>query len=61
MNENRPGIPFIWLDDEVGRPDRDFIEKNAAPGSKILIISPRIGITGNDYEVITEWRQGYGT
>ena len=58
MNENRPGIPFIWLDDEVRRPDRDYIEKNAATGSKILIISPRIGITGNDYEAITEWKQG---
>jgi len=57
MNENRPGIPFIWLDDEVGRKDRDFIEKNAAPGSGILIISPQIGITGKDYEVITEWKQ----
>lgn len=60
MNENRPGIPFIWLDDEIGRPDRDFIEQNAAPGSRILIISPRIGINSDDYEVITEWKQDLG-
>ena len=56
MNENRPGIPFLWLDDEVGRPDRDWIEKNCTPGSGIRIISPRTGIESGDLEEITDWK-----
>lgn len=56
MNENRPGIPFLWLDDEVGRKDRDWIEENCAPGSGIRIISPQTGITQDHLDEIKEWR-----
>lgn len=60
MNENRPGIPFIWLDDEVGANDRVYIEENAAPGSRILIISPQIGIAAGDLEEILDWKWEIG-
>lgn len=56
MNENRPGIPFLWLDDEVGRRDRDWIEENCAPHSGIRIISPQTGITADHLEEIEEWK-----
>jgi hypothetical protein len=57
MNENRPNVPFIWVDDEVTGRDRDFIEENGAPGSRILIVSPRFGLGEGDFEEILEWRQ----
>ena len=60
MNENRPGIPFLWLDDEVGRRDRDWIEENCAPGSGIRIISPQTGITDDHLEEIMEWKANLG-
>jgi hypothetical protein len=56
MNENRPGIPFLWLDDEVGQRDKDWIEENCAKGSGIRVISPRIGIADDNLEEISEWK-----
>lgn len=60
MNENRPGIPFLWLDDEVGLNDRLWIEKHCAPGSGIRIISPQTGITKDHLEEIEEWKHEIG-
>jgi hypothetical protein len=56
MNENRPGIPFLWLDDEVTKRDRVFIEENCAEGSGILLITPRYGLEEGHFERIEEWK-----
>lgn len=56
MNENRPGIPFLWLDDEVTKRDRVFIEESCAPGSGILLISPKFGLEEGHFEHIEEWK-----
>lgn len=56
MNENRPGIPFLWIDDEVTKRDRVFIEENCAPGSGILLVSPKFGLEEGHFERIEEWK-----
>lgn len=59
MNENRPGVPFKWLDDEVTRRDRDYIEENCVKGSGILLISPKYGIEDEHFDVLKEWKEIY--
>jgi hypothetical protein len=56
MAENRPGIPFIWLDDEVTRKDRDWIAEFSAKGSTSLLISPKFGLEESHFERIREWK-----
>jgi hypothetical protein len=56
MAENRPGIPFIWIDDEVTRRDRDWIEEFCPEGSGILLISPKYGLEEGHFERIEEWK-----
>jgi len=55
MKENRPGIPFKWIDDEVTRRDRDWIEETCAPGSGILLVSPKYGLEEAHFEILKEW------
>lgn len=57
MNENRPGIPFLWIDDEVTKRDREWIKENCAAGSDILLVSPKYGLEESHFERIKEWRQ----
>lgn len=59
MNRNRPGVPFRWLDDEVTRRDRTYIEENSVKGSGILLISPKFGLEDGHFEVLKEWREQY--
>lgn len=60
MNENRPGIPFKWIDDEVTRRDRAYIEENCVSGSGIILVSPKFGLEDGHFEVIQEWKEQYG-
>src|SRR6267142_2734012 len=56
MNENRPGIPFIWLDDEVTKRDRLWIADSCAKGSTILLINPKTGLEDEYFERIKAWK-----
>jgi hypothetical protein len=56
MNRYRPGIPFIWLDDEVTKRDRLWIADSCAEGSTILLINPKTGLENEYFERIKEWR-----
>lgn len=55
MNDNRTGIPFLWLDDEITKRDNMWIADFAAPGSIAMAISPKTGITDEHLEKIKEW------
>jgi len=57
MNENRPGIPFLWIDDEVTRRDRAWVEENCAPGSATMLVSPKFGLEDGHFEIIREWKE----
>lgn len=56
MDMNRPGIPFKWIDDEVTRRDRDWVEETCAPGSGIMLVSPKFGLEEGHFETIEEWK-----
>lgn len=57
MNEFRPGVRYIWLDDECTRKDRKYIELYSDGLGTSLQISPKTGITHETIEFLSEWSQ----
>lgn len=56
MNRYRPGQPFMWLDDEITKKDRLWITDSCAEGSTTFFVSPKTGLTDEDFKKIKEWR-----
>jgi hypothetical protein len=52
MNENRPGVPFIWIDDEATREDFHFLHKNCSGYADLMVISAAIGLTDQDFTTL---------
>ena len=50
MNANRPGQPFIWIDDECKQDDLDYLRENCTGFADVMIISPRIGLIERDFD-----------
>lgn len=49
MNSNRPGQPFIWVDDEPTGRDAAYLDKNCNSEAKILRINPKFGLMEADF------------
>ena len=56
MAYNRPEVPFIWIDDEVIRRDRDFIQENYSPDSTTLKVPPDKGLIDEHFKTIADWK-----
>lgn len=49
------GRPFIWIDDEIGDSDREWVSEQH-PGRALLYrVDPRVGLRPNDLDTVTEW------
>lgn len=52
----RPGAPWVWIDDETVDGDRDYV--NAHPGTGdgwMLFSDPATGLTEDDFERLLHW------
>ncbi|WP_280463916.1 HAD domain-containing protein [Nocardia carnea] len=51
------GRPFIWVDDEIGTGDREWVTENH-PGRALLHrVDARTGLRPDDFTVFTDWLQ----
>ncbi len=49
------GRPFVWVDDEIGTADREWVAVHH-PGPALLHrVDGRVGLTETDYAAICEW------
>ncbi|MFG3661455.1 HAD domain-containing protein [Streptomyces sp. NPDC047706] len=52
------GRPFVWLDDEIGAADRDWVTAHH-PGRALLHrVDHRVGLTDADLGVVAGWVRG---
>jgi hypothetical protein len=49
------GRPFVWVDDELGPQDADWIEANHPGQALVLHVNPRIGLLAEDFATLREW------
>lgn len=63
MNENRPNTPFIWIDDECTRKDRNELAFHTDGLGTTLQISPKFGLRNEDFAKLKEWmtKNGFHT
>ncbi|WP_149552210.1 HAD domain-containing protein [Streptomyces marokkonensis] len=47
--------PFVWLDDEIGAPDRNWVEAAHPAPALLHRVDPAKGLTEADFEVVREW------
>ncbi len=52
------GRPFVWVDDEIGPVDRDWVEVHHAGPALLHRVDARVGLTDADYAAIHEWLAG---
>lgn len=57
MNLNRPDTPYIWIDDECTRKDRDYIDFYSNGLGTTLQISPKYGLRDEDFEFLAAWKE----
>jgi hypothetical protein len=55
MQENHPGVPFIWVDDEATKKDEEYLETKLDIPLKVCIIDPKTGLEDKDFDKMTEW------
>ena len=49
------GRPFVWVDDEIGPADRDWVAADHPAPALLHRIDPRVGLTGADISRIGAW------
>lgn len=53
--ERAAGRPFVWIDDEIGDSDREWVSEQH-PGRALLYrVDPRVGLRPNDFGAVIEW------
>lgn len=55
MNENRPGIEFTWIDDEVTKRDLKYLNEECYGLASTMQISPKFGIRSDDIQMLEYW------
>ncbi|MBD0674656.1 HAD domain-containing protein [Streptomyces sp. CBMA156] len=51
------GRPFVWVDDELGPQDIEWIEANHPAPALALWVDPRIGLRELHFEALREWAE----
>ncbi|MFE2418742.1 HAD domain-containing protein [Streptomyces hokutonensis] len=49
------GRPFVWVDDEIGDADRDWVSAHHHERALLQRVDPRYGITDADLAAMGEW------
>lgn len=49
------GRPFVWLDDELGRADRDWVALHHPAPALLHRVDHRRGLTERDFAAVREW------
>lgn len=49
------GRAFVWLDDEIGDADRDWVSAHHPERALLRRVDHRYGITGADLDAVREW------
>lgn len=49
------GRPFVWLDDEVGDADRDWVATHHPAPALLHRVDPRTGLTDEDFAAVSRW------
>ncbi|MFD6357020.1 hypothetical protein [Nocardia tengchongensis] len=49
------GRPFIWVDDEIGDGDGEWVADNHAGPALLYPVDHRVGLESGDVDVIGEW------
>ncbi|MFD8701837.1 hypothetical protein ACFV1W_04310 [Kitasatospora sp. NPDC059648] len=51
------GRPFVWVDDELGPQDAEWIEANHPGPALVLHVNPRNGLRAEDFATLREWAE----
>lgn len=54
------GRPFVWVDDELGPQDAEWIAAHHPGPALALHVNPRIGLLADDFARLREWAAGRG-
>lgn len=49
------GRPFVWLDDDFGKPDYDYVDEHHDAPARLHWVDPQTGITPDDFEALAKW------
>ncbi|MEU8898629.1 HAD domain-containing protein [Nocardia sp. NPDC048505] len=49
------GRGFIWVDDEIGENDREWVGRQHGGAALLYRVDPRIGLRGSDFVTMAEW------
>ena len=55
------GLPFAWIDDEIGTADREYVAGVHDAPALLHHVDPRIGLTTADFEVLAAWAASLAT
>ncbi|TNM25726.1 hypothetical protein [Streptomyces sedi] len=55
------GRPFVWVDDEIGASDRDWVAAHHGGPALLHRVDPLRGLGERDFAVLTDWLRGLGT
>ncbi|TDP29844.1 hypothetical protein [Nocardia ignorata] len=56
--EHAAGRPFAWVDDEIGRYDREFVSTYHGRAALLHYVGPAKGLLDEDFAVLREWGNG---
>lgn len=51
------GRPFIWVDDEIGDGDREWVAANHSARALLHCVDARMGLRPSDFAVFFDWLQ----
>lgn len=53
--EYAAGLPFAWVDDEIGSADRDWVAREHPSPAALLRIDPALGLVEDDFRELERW------
>jgi len=51
------GRPFVWVDDELGPEDQEWIAANHPGPALAWWVDPRVGLRERDFDALREWAE----
>ncbi|MFE7589155.1 hypothetical protein ACFU6K_07110 [Kitasatospora sp. NPDC057512] len=52
------GRPFVWVDDELGPQDEEWIAAHHPGPALALHVNPRLGLLADDFATLRDWAEG---
>lgn len=53
--EHAGGRPFIWIDDELGEQDREWVSAHHSGRALLHHVDPRVGLRHSDFAAVIHW------